>query len=106
MYVNLTPHAIVLNNGTVYPASGTIARVSVEFFGPTLGEGYPPMYRQAFGEVVDLPEPKEETLYIVSAMVLTALNGSRIDVVAPATGHKDCVRNNGHIVSVPGFCYV
>lgn len=27
----------------------------------------------------------------------------RTDVVAPATGHPDCIRKDGFIVSVPGF---
>lgn len=39
-----------------------------------------------------------------SAMVLAAAkNKGRTDVVAPATGHPDCKRENGFIVSVPGF---
>ena len=63
-----------------------------------------PEYRQVFGEVIDLPEPQPGTVYIVSAMVLSALAGSRSDVVAPATGHPECIRNDkGHILSVPGF---
>ena len=46
--------------------------------------------------------------YIVSAMVLAANNSKprhkrRGDLVAPATGHPDCIRENGFIVSVPGF---
>ena len=28
---------------------------------------------------------------------------SRTGVVAPATGHPDCIRKDGFIVSVPGF---
>jgi hypothetical protein len=27
----------------------------------------------------------------------------RSDLVSPATGHPDCVRENGQIKSVPGF---
>jgi hypothetical protein len=35
---------------------------------------------------------------------LVAQAAKRQDVVSPATGHHDCVRNDkGHIVSVPGF---
>lgn len=30
-FINLTPHAIVLNDGAVYQPSGTIARVSAQF---------------------------------------------------------------------------
>lgn len=49
-------------------------------------------------------EPEEGTIYIVSALVLAAAKEKgRTDVVAPATGHPDCVRENGFIVSVPGF---
>ena len=53
-----------------------------------------------------LPEPEEGTIYIVSAMVLAANNSKprcRGDLVAPATGHPECKRENGFIVSVPGF---
>ena len=53
-----------------------------------------------YGE--NLPEP--EDYYIVSAMVLAANNSKprrRGDLVA--TGHPDCKRENGFIVSVPGF---
>jgi hypothetical protein len=40
--------------------------------------------------------------YVVSAVVLTALNGARDDVVAPDTAHA--IRDdNGRIVAVPGF---
>ena len=53
-------------------------------------------------------EPEDGVYYIVSAMVLAANNDKpryrrRGDLVAPATGHPDCVRENGFIVSVPGF---
>jgi len=96
-YINLTPHTIVMNDGREFPASGTVARVS---------SGYTAIVddvaKQSFGEVSDLPEPKDGARFIVSAMVLAAT--SRDDVVAPATGHPDCVRNEkGHIVSVPCF---
>lgn len=53
-----------------------------------------------YGEIENLPEPEEGTIYIVSA---AAKEKGRTDVVAPATGHPDCKRENGFIVSVPGF---
>lgn len=95
-YLNFTPHDIRLNNGTVFPSNGVV-RVSSSF---TMGEdGH---YRVTYGLVEGLPEPQEGVYYIVSAMVLAA--SDRADLVAPATGHPDCVRNEkGHIVSVPGF---
>lgn len=58
--------------------------------------------RQEFGDVQGLPDPQDGVKLIVSAMVLAA--SDRADLVAPATGHPETVRNEkGHIVSVPGF---
>lgn len=100
-FVNCTPHAIKLNSGAVYEPSGNVARVaqSISEFDEN------GIAVQSFGSVTGLPEPKENTIYIVSAMVLgRAQAEGRTDVVAPATGHKDCVRDDaGRIVSVPGF---
>ena len=97
--LNYTPHSITLNDGTVYPSVG-IARVSAEF--KQIGKLF---YSQEFGDIVGLPEPKEDTIYIVSFMVLLATyEAGRRDCVAPATGHPDCIRDkNGFIKSVPGF---
>lgn len=99
--VNLCPHPIVLNDGTVHGTSGVIARVSSSYT-PFNEEG---VCEQTFGDLSGLPEPEEGTTYIVSAMVLSAAKQSgRTDCVAPATGHPDCARDeNGRIVSVPGF---
>jgi hypothetical protein len=113
-FVNLTPHAIVLNDGTVDPPSGTVARVS---------STHTPFNENktcevVFGEVEGLPAPYYEanldgnnnvellsiTIYIVSGMVASAIK--RYDVVSPATGHPDCVRENGQVKSVPGFVRV
>ena len=125
-YINLTPHPINLNSGETFQPSGIIARVSSEHslvregetFCPSCGgytTGYcetcgcdvalckePDHYRLQYGEVENLPEPREEVLLIVSALVFSA--SDRTDLVAPATGHPDVIRNaQGHIVSVPGF---
>ena len=98
-YINATPHAICLNDGRTFAPSGEIARVSATFSNFT-GD----TCEQTFGEVSGLPPSKDGVRIIVSAMILTALAGSRQDVVAPATGHPDVVRNSaGHIISVPGF---
>ncbi len=101
LFVNLTPHAIVLNDGTTYPVSGTIARVSVEHTG--FNENGICFAR--YGEVTGLPTPTKGVVFIVSAMVGTAAKG-RCDIVAPATGHPECRRNDkGQIISVPGFIW-
>lgn len=95
--VNCTPHEVKLNNGESFPISGNVARVSSSF--EANGKGF---FKVAYGEVTGLPEAKADTLYIVSAMVANAT--SRNDVIVPATGHPECIRNDkGQIVSVPGF---
>ena len=97
-YVNLTPHAIILNDGRTFEPSGSIARVAVSF-----SEIQSDVCEQVYGEVENLPEPQPDTVYIVSGIVLGACS-ERSDVVAPATGHNLTVRNDkGHIVSVPCF---
>lgn len=100
-FVNCTPHPIVLNDGRVFEPSGSVARVS-QLISEFDENG---IAVQSFGEVTGLPEPQAGTIYIVSAMVLgRAQADGRNDVVAPATGHKDCVRNEkSFIISVPGF---
>ena len=103
-FVNLTPHSIILNDGTEFPPSGTIARVTADLQEVGTINGVK-LFRQTFGEVEGLPEQFPGIagqIYIVSAMVLAASN--RNDLMAPATSHKDVVRNEaGQIVSVPGF---
>ena len=99
--INATPHAIKLNNGKIFEPSGIIARVSSELVETGEIDGIP-VFSQNFGEIMGLPEQEFGITYIVSAMVLAASN--RNDLVAPATSHKDVVRNeNGQIMSVPGF---
>lgn len=98
-FINLTPHTITINNGTKYNPSGKVARVENQFSNFCCG-----ISTVFYGEIENLPEPEEGTIYIVSAMVLAAAKEKgRTDVVAPATGHPDCVRKDGFIVSVPGF---
>lgn len=95
--INCTPHAIALNNGETFPVSGNVARVSSSF--EEVENGF---FKVAYGQVTGLPEAKADTLYIVSAMVANATD--RMDVIVPATGHPECIRNEkGQIVSVPGF---
>ena len=97
-YLNLTPHAIHLNDGREFPPSGTVARVQAAF-----GDIVDDVCAQTFGEVSDLPAPSQGLRIIVSGLVKQAVV-ERGDVVAPATGHPLTVRNErGHIVSVPGF---
>jgi hypothetical protein len=93
---NFTPHTIVLNDGRQFESEG-VARVSNSF--SSFDENG--VCSVQYGDVEGLPEEEEDTLIIVSAMVLAA--SPRKDLVAPATGHPACVRENGFIKSVPGF---
>lgn len=102
-FINLTPHDIKLNDGTIYPTTDRVARVENTFSNFCCG-----ISKVFYGEIENLPEPEDGVYYIVSAMVLAANNSKprcrrRGDLVAPATGHPDCIRKDGFIVSVPGF---
>lgn len=98
-FINLTPHDIVLNNGTTLHSKG-VARVT-DNFSAFDKDG---ICMVKHGDIKDLPAPKEGVTFVVSAMVLAAAKETgRKDVVAPATGHPLCKRENGYIISVPGF---
>jgi hypothetical protein len=99
--VNLTPHAVNLlreDGGLIVsvPPNGQVARVqtlatetgSVEINGYSI-----PIVSTEYGEVENLPEPQEDTIFIVSVLVVSALKGQRNDVVAPDTGPESVVRD-------------
>ena len=98
-FVNLTPHDIRLNDGTVYPPDGTVARVETVYGQPDR-DGIVNVY---FGQTIGLPAPAPGVFWIVSGMVAEAARQmGRKDCVCPATGHPDAKRNDkGQIVSVP-----
>lgn len=102
--VNLTPHDVVINDGTVFPPSGMVARVATTQIQDGDINGIPVM-KVSYGDIVDLPDPKPDVVYIVSALVLSASKAvGRTDCVSPNTSSTDTIRNdNGQIVSVPGF---
>lgn len=103
---NLTPHAItvVREDGceTVFqPDPQGPARVSVRTETLPAIAGFR-LQQQAFGQVESLPEYDENTVLIVSALVLAQCK-DRADVVAPDTG-RDAIRNDaGQVVAVRGF---
>jgi len=107
MIVNLTPHAIHLNDGRIFEPSGLVARVTKDFVAGPVIEGVP-SWREVVTGMENLPTDKENT-YIVSSMVLEAIStiydaDAYWNVVAPSTGHSSTIRNDkGHIVSVAGF---
>ena len=102
--INLTPHVVRLNDGTEFAPSGTVARVTAVHEEQDRYEGLR-IFTVLYGKVEGLPpesDAPDAPIYIVSGLVLQAING-RHDVVAPATGHPSVVRREGQIHSVPGF---
>lgn len=105
-FVNLTPHALRLRtdagNMAAEPAEADIvlqprtnsegpspARVAT-IPGGLIGsaDGIALYGATAFGEVEGLPDPEEDTIYVVSALVGGRVSG-RDDVFCPGTGPKD-----------------
>lgn len=106
--INLTPHAIVLNDGRSFPPSGTVARITKDFVPGSPRDGVSTWRAVIVGMENVPPAINDGNTYIVSSMVLEALSGFEPDfytnVVAPSTGHPSTIRNEaGHIVSVAGF---
>ena len=104
-FVNLTPHSITLrgeNGDIVIQPSGEVARVAqTQGMELTPVNGVPVYSAPEVGAVEGLGEPQEDTMYIVSGMVLAHCQ-NRTDVFGPGTGPNDgAVRNEkGHIVAV------
>ena len=100
--INLTPHAlnIINSSGDVIDisASGIIAHCSQESIDVDIVNGIR-IARQVFGEVVDLPAEKENTMYIVSRLVASACPERR-DLVIPGPLVKD---EDGKVIGCNGL---
>lgn len=105
-FVNLCPHAIRVQNGdgnvTTFAPSGAVARVSATPETLPSVAGFR-LVRNSFGPVTGLPAPREGVMFIVSGMVLSALAGTRPDVVAPDTGPTQVRLASGQTDYVTGF---
>lgn len=110
--VNLTPHPITLRypdgKEVVIHSSGN-ARVDSEPGDPIAsnGAGFPLEKAPAWGNIYGLWEPKPNTIYVVSLLVLESLRRqgiacTRPDVFGPGTGPKDgAIRNSqGQVIAV------
>lgn len=102
--VNLTAHSILeMSSNIEYKASGIIARVNMiqkSIF--TLNTGVA-ITKTIYDSIVGLPEPKQNTFYLVSAVVINALrenNITRDDVIAPNKVIRD---SNGTVKGCVGF---
>lgn len=99
--VNLTPHPIMVEGFGTFESKG-LARVSTtqKVVGNINGID---LVETVQGQVEGLPEMEEGKMYIVSGMVLSALKGSRADVVAPDTGSTAIRNEKGQIIAVTRF---
>jgi len=112
-FVNLTPHEISICHPEKptevclkIPPSGIVARVDAKSEVVGFIDSFK-VRRTVYGDVVGLPEPQENTVYIVSTPVLMALKEKgikRFDVVAPDTNPDSAVRDpQGRIICVKYF---
>lgn len=103
MFINLTPHAIrIIDVDRVVHEigpSGTVARVETveKEEVPVVVDGAKfSVKSRTMGAVSGLPEPNGSSLFLVSSMVLDAIQG-RSDVFAPDTG-KTAIRDERGLV--------
>lgn len=96
--INLTQHIInETTTGRSFTPSGQIARVDSAQAEVCRRDGIP-VYHTTFGKISGLPDPKLDTFYIVSAIVLNATD--RTDIMAPGNLRRD---ENGQPIGCQGF---
>ena len=97
MFINLTPHAISIfrtaddDTPIIVPPSGQLARVGYREIECVVVDGIP-VTRSVLTGVQGLPEPAENTFYVVSGMVVEHLGAwgpARPDVLAPGELVRD-----------------
>lgn len=100
--INLTPHEVnIMSNGTIkktFVPSGLIARVSVYDTVVDCIDGVD-ILKEHYSDVVDLPDPTDDTIYIVSLLVCQACP-DRTDLVHPSRPVRD---DAGRIVGCGGL---
>ena len=105
---NYTPHTITVfdklgNKLGDLPSEG-VTRVKEKTKNTShfvLGSVEVPLVTKTYTEVEGLPEPENETLCVVSMMVLNA--SDRTDLIAPDTGEGVVRDENGRILGVKQF---
>ena len=97
MFVNLTPHRMVVVDGPTIEPSGEIARIDTSHEVVDLIDGVK-VYATVFGEIVGLPDPVEGVTLIVSALV--AMRAGRDDVMSPGQLVRD---SEGRVIGCEGF---
>lgn len=100
-FINLTPHEIheTITN-TVIPPSGTVARIQMTTDQRDTVDGIPIYRTVQIGDIANLPAPKPDTMYIVSALCLNAVPSYRTDVVCPGNAQRN---SDGTVRGCYGF---
>lgn len=107
-FINLTPHDITVilpdtdvetNRRRTFHRDGTVARVSQIV--TTVADKIDGIRIETvkFGPIVGLPQPVDDTLFIVSAMVKNAA-GNRTDLVSPGGLVRDA---SGNVIGCKSF---
>ena len=103
--MNLTPHELTFigsdrNIIARVPPSGTVARVASTSKRIDDFDGIP-VFSTEFGEVAELPDPEEDTVYVASTLVAqAAARMGRTDVYSPAEAVRD---EQGRVVGCRGL---
>ena len=113
--INLTPHAIVLRDDTgeetAIPPSGTVARCLETAYkvgvlelasGSELSRQVP-IKCPTYGRVIDLPDPVEGTIYVVSFLAAYGAGRYRPDVFFPGEVGRDVSGRPTHCTSLYSF---
>ena len=89
-FINLTPHTLnIHSNGNVtdIAPSGQIARVSTSYNHTNTVAGIN-VYSCVYGDIEGLPEPQDNTIFVVSGVVKSAVQ-DRSDVMSPGELIRD-----------------
>ena len=108
--VNLTPHEINIIGADntvalIVPPSGIVARATStrSIFGSVKVDGIDiPINKTTFGTVISLPEPAEDTIYVVSNITAQAVP-NRDDVFIVDESVRD---ENGRIIGCRSLAHV
>jgi hypothetical protein len=116
-YVNLTPNELNIDGVGLLPSSGVTARVTHtrDIDTPLPGPlGPVRVIQQNFGPVGNIPQRQDGTVYIISAVVMSAIlaRGDEdplyarlgVDIYAPDTG-PDATREGNQVRSVRGLVW-
>jgi len=99
-FVNLTNHEVnEMISGIRVPASGRRATVKTNKKTIRTIDGAP-VYRSRSSTVDGLPDPKENTIYIVATLVQQKVPRERLDVVSPGNTQRN---EKGDVIGCLGF---